>query len=156
MLIPGDAMRKLVLASLVLLGVLIFIISAPNVHAEENPWVATYDTNNNPQTLFNQGDTVRIKAYSHITPYYIYVYKPDASLKKTIGPINTASYSGDHNDITTDLGWWTLNVLDAQSHIGVGQYQVIPEVPLGVATALTACFAGLGVRRLRRTKKGIL
>jgi hypothetical protein len=126
---------------------------APNVGAQGNPWVATYDTNDNPETQFNLGDTVRIKAYSHVTPYHIYVYKPDGTLKKTIGPINTASYLGDHNDITTDLGWWTLNVLDAQAHIGVGQYFVIPQVPLGVAGALTACFAGLGVKRLRRKEK---
>ena len=146
-------MRKLILLSLAFVVVLAVVILAPNVKAEGNPWVATYDTNDNPQTQFNIGDTVRIKAYSHIVPYYIYVYKPDGTLKKTIGPINTASYSGDHNDITTDYGWWTLTVIDASAHYGTGQYFAIPEGPLGVATAVTACFAGLGVKRLRRTGK---
>jgi len=147
-------MRKLILVSLGLLVIFTLIMLTPNICAGEqgNPWVATYDVNDNPQTQFNLGDTVRIKAYSHITPYYIYVYKPDGTPKKTIGPINTASYSGDHNDITTDIGWWTLNVLDTESHMGVGQYFVIPQVPLGVAGVLTACFAGLGVRQLPRKR----
>jgi hypothetical protein len=114
---------------------------AQNVGEEGNPWVATYDTSGNPQTLFELGDTVRIKAYSHATPYYIYVIKPDGALKKTIGPINTPSYSGDHGDITTDLGWWTLNVFDKEAHMGVGQYHVIPEAALGTIGALSAAFA---------------
>jgi hypothetical protein len=132
-----------------------FIMLAPNAHAElqGNPWVATYDTNDNPETQFALGETVRIKAFSHVTPYYIYVYEPDATLKMTIGPINTTSYSGDYGNITTNEGWWTLFILDTSAHYGVGQYFVIPVTPLGVATALSACFAGLGVRRLRRTKK---
>lgn len=146
-------MRKLILLSLTFVAVLTFIMLAPNVHAQGNPWVATYDTNDNPQTQFNIGDTVRIKAYSHITPYYIHVYKPDGALKKTIGPIYTASYSEDHNDITTDFGWWTLTVIDASAHYGTGQYFAIPEVTLGVAAALTACFAGLGVKQVKVKRK---
>lgn len=146
-------MRKVIILSLTFITVLTFTILASKVSAEGNPWVSTYDTNDNPQTQFNLGDTVRIKAYSHITPYYIYVYKPDGSLKKTIGPINTTSYSGDHNDITTDYGWWTLTVIDASSHYGTGQYFAIEETPLGVAAALAACFAGLGVKQLRTKGK---
>jgi hypothetical protein len=38
----------------------------------------------------------------------------------------------------------------------VSSFFVIPEVPLGVVAALTACFAGLGVRQLPRKRKETL
>lgn len=152
-------MRKLVVVSVLVFSVVFLaaftsMMLAPNVHAEEhNPWVATYDVSDNPETQFVPGETVRIKAYSHSTPYYIYVYDPSDTLVKSIGPIGTVSYSDDHDDITTDEGWWTLRVEDAEAHFGTGQYLVVPVTPLGVATALSACFAGLGVRRLRRSAR---
>lgn len=152
-------MRKLVLLSIGVLMAFMLIMFAPNAYAEEqdNPWVATYDTSDNPKTQFNLGVTVRIKAYSHITPYHIHIFFPNGTLFMTIGPINPASYSGDFDNITTDLGWWTLQVFDKEAHYGSGMYFVIPTTPLGVATALAACFTGLGVvRRLRRTKKKLL
>jgi hypothetical protein len=38
----------------------------------------------------------------------------------------------------------------------VSSFFVIPEVPLGVVAALTACFTGLGFRQIRRTRKETL
>lgn len=146
-------MRKLTLLTTSVIVALCVLSFAQLVMAEDNPWVATFDTNDDPKTQFMPGETVRIKAYSHSTPYYIYVYKPDASLAKTIGPINNDQYSGDHNDISTILGWWTIHCIDASTHMGVGQYEVIPVAPLGTLGILGACFAGLGIKSLRTKRR---
>jgi hypothetical protein len=114
-------------------------------------WVITYDIFDNPTDVFDLGDTVRIKAYSEMTPYNIYVMDPsnvtiwsDVSL--------TPNYSKDVATITTTLGWWHIKIGCESVPFAVAWYHVIPELPLGVLGALAACFAGLSIKKIRHRK----
>jgi len=148
-------MRKLVvLPFLAILLAFMFIASAPQrTLAEENPMVWVEDEDGNIRELFYIGEEVRIKAYSRTTPYDIYVYDPDGNVHH-YWESNTQNYdSGLIDDITDELGWWEVQAGTATTRYASAWYEVIHEVPLGVATALTTCFAGLGLGLLRQRRQ---
>lgn len=107
--------------------VLVLSVFTPLAHAP-SPWVKTYDTSDNPTTVFDLGDIVRIKAYSDITPYYIYVEDPTGITVFT-DTSNTASYSKDVTGITTTLGAWNITLVAQQLLCGVSILAVADLCP---------------------------
>ena len=142
---------KLIL--LVLLGCLavVTIVSQSYAVEPDNPMVWTLDVLDNPTEVFAIGDIVRIKAYSHYYPYDILVNDQN-NVTVWSDTSNAADYTMDVPGITTALGWWNIQAGTTETHFAVAWYHVIPEMPLGVVGVLFACFAGLGVHKIRRTK----
>ncbi len=132
----------------------ILVVFTPLAHAEA-PWVKTYDTGNTPTEVFDIGDTVRIKAYSYMTPYRIVVKDTDGVTIFT-DISHTESYSRDVTGITTTLGWWTITLWGVyplhEIRYAVGWYHVIPEVPIGILAVTAACFAGLAFKRIQHRR----
>jgi hypothetical protein len=146
-------MRKLILvSSLALFIVLAFTTLAPNVYADGNPWVATFKEDGTPSDVFDIGEKVNITAYSASVPYDIIVKDSDGVTRYT-DTSSTPRYSKIISGITDKLGWWEVTAGSAETYYASAWYKVIPEVPLGVVAVLTACFAGLGVKRLRVRRK---
>jgi hypothetical protein len=148
-------MRKLILVSFVFFMVFAFITLAPNVYADGNPWVATFKEDGTPSDVFDIGEKVNITAYSASTPYDIIVKDSDGVTRYT-DTSSTPRYSKVISGITDKLGWWEVKAGSAATFYASAWYKVIPEVPLGVVAVLTACFAGLGVKQLRRRRKEAL
>jgi len=140
---------RVTIFTLTLLIYFSFIVLA---QVQASPSVATYDTSDNPQNEFGLGDTVRIKAYSAANSYNLFIFDSDGDLNKTIGPITTHVYLDDHTDITGKLGTWTIFLLDSEWSFRVGQYHVIPVVPLGTLGIIGICFAGLSLAKVRQKK----
>ena len=90
--------------------VLALSVFMPRAHAVTPPSIETYDTSDNPTTVFDLGDTVRIKAHSDTTPYYIFVEDPNGAVVFT-DTSNTADYLRDVTGITTTLGWWNITLV---------------------------------------------
>jgi hypothetical protein len=119
-----------------------------------------------PIILPDAGDQVRIRF-------------PDANVTKEVdidgdvfingtGPYGWWTASGDPRwperfappDLLS-LGIYCVSISGAEGiyerlFLTVSSFFVIPEVALGVVAALTACFAGLGVRQLPRKRKETL
>jgi len=85
----------------------------PLAHAVTPPWIETYDTSDNPTHVFDLGDTVRIKAHSDTTPYYIFVEDPNGVVVFA-DTSNTTDYSQDVPGITTTPGWWNITLVTQQ------------------------------------------
>lgn len=118
--------------------------------AEENPMIWIYNEDGDASDTFNIGDKVGIKACSATTPYHIYVYDPDGDERKHWQTWAEDFDSGLLTDVSDELGWWEVKAGTGRTHFATGYYQVIPEVLFGTLAALGACFAGLGITRIRR------
>ncbi|UCG45135.1 MAG: hypothetical protein JSV58_07145 [Candidatus Bathyarchaeota archaeon] len=144
------AIKLVLVAMLVCVGIVTMVTqSYADVDPDTSVW--TYDIYDNPTDVFNIGETVRIKANSKYYPYEIWVEDPygteiwsDTSYAEL--------YTMDVNGITTSPGWWTVKASSTEARIAVAWYHVIPEMPLGVIGVLFACFAGLGIHKIRRVK----
>ena len=118
--------------------------------AEENPVIWIYNEDGDVSDSFNIGDKVGIKACSATTPYDIYVYDPDGDERYHWQTGLEDWDSGLLTDISDELGWWEVKAGTTETHFATGYYQVIPEVLFGTLAAVGACFAGLGIIRIRR------
>jgi len=120
-------------------------------YAGENPWITTWDANdpNEPKTQFGIGEDVRIKAFSEM-PYEIKLLYPNGTeiTLEPMGLVGLYERVFPGSIMTLEYGDHKLSA-GSETHYGVSWYFVIPEAPLGVATALIACLAGLGCKRLR-------
>jgi len=152
-------MRKSLILILSILTAFLAVSSVPNVSASDNPIVRIYDSTFTTETDYfpTCPVTVGIKTYSAVGPY-------DVTLERKVAPdtwvlvttLGTGMSAGQWHPFTytcTQTGWWRAKAGSATIEYSVGSFFVIPEVPLGVATALTLCFTGLGITRLRRTRK---
>lgn len=121
---------------------------------ETNPCVYTYD--GIPTQIcdtFDIGSNIGIIAYSVNTPYNIKVYDPDGGDPVWTDTSDQPLYdSGLVGGLTNKLGEWRVEAGPASSGFAVALYHVIPGMPLGVMAVLSACFAGLGTKRLLRRK----
>jgi len=154
-------LKKAVVATLSVLTVLLLVSIAPRVYAQEehDPWVATYDTDNNPRDVFLVRETVRIVAYSSATPYTIQVWTSEdggtnwSHVKDITSPSN--NYLDDHMDISEPPAGrqYELSLFYSSKRYGIATYFVIPELPFGTAMGTTASFGALSglvtSRRLR-------
>jgi hypothetical protein len=137
---------------------------------QHNPYVWIEDLDDDTEDYFEYpGETVQIWSYAGdaFIPYEIRV------LRSTEGQSYNVPYTGPwisvKNITVTSAGWVQINHTDISSpgqtwwkvqiykndmeYPTSGTYFVIPEVPLGIAATLIACFAGFGVRRFRRIRK---
>lgn len=135
----------------------------PRIYAEDpddDPQVWIYDVNGFTRDTFNIGDQVNITAYcaSMYVPYNITVTDPNSVIKYSKTNIDTNSYSVLLSNVTDVYGPWVVELLGTngvryQGGWAAGTYFVIPQVPLGVIGALSACMAGFGLVKIRRRKK---
>lgn len=141
----GNGMRKTLSYTLFTLTLLFLVNSVMSASAD--PWVATYDTNDNPKDNFLIGETVRIKAYSYQTPYTIEVWTSTDGGETWTHVKNIISdsqwYSGDHDDISKPPAdrRYELRLYHANSKYATATYFVVPE--LGTLMVLAASFGAL-------------
>lgn len=146
-------MRKALILALSILAVLVVVSAAPSAYAEGNPWVRLTKTDSTETDTFLVGEDVVIEAY-HSKDYTIKVYDPNNNLlwsaTSSAGKYGPTTVSGITPFVADD---YYIQIEDTIKTYDVGGYFVIPEVPLGVAAVLTACFVGLGINRLRRKRQ---
>lgn len=134
--------RKLVLPILAFLMLILFV--AVNIaYADSDIKLAVCDTAGNPKSKFDLGEPVRIKFNSTSTPINLTIYDPSNTKihsQKYYSTVNDITF----NDITTQLGWYTVTASSPIPgapptiyNFAVTYYQVVPEVPLGTAVATT-------------------
>jgi len=148
-------MRKPILLIFAFFTIFTLLMLASNVFAEEhNPIIKIYDSTFTTETDFFSTCpvTVGIKTYSAVGPYDVILEKPDGT-NITLATGVTAGVWHSFTYTCYQTGWWKAKAGSATIPFAIGSFLVIFEVPLGVLIALTACFAGLGVKRLRRTGK---
>ena len=145
-------MRKLM--GLAFLLAFIFIILVPCARATHNPMVEIYDATFTTETDYFSTCpvTVGIKTYSNTGPYNVILVKPDTT-EITLATGVAAGVWHSFTYTCDQTGWWQAKAGLVTIPFGIGTFFVIPEVPLGVATTLTACFAGVGFNELRRARK---
>ena len=145
-----------------LVTTLCFATLLPLARAEEqqDPYVWIEDLDDDTEDYFESpGETVRIWTYSSSVPYTVTIYRTDPGQSYGTGkpPPGVTWYRVEsyvvsvrgwqHYDFSNTVPggtWWKAEISGAS-----GTFFVIPEVPLGIIVALVACFASLGVRRLR-------
>jgi hypothetical protein len=155
---------KLAKLTVIMLTVAVLILYSatlvPRGSADEpDPIVKIYDSTFTTETDYfaTCPVTVGIRTMSSIGPYDVLIVEPDGITTHTIAtgvPGDGAWHDFTYNCAKT--GQWEAKAGSATIKYGVGSFLVVFEGPLGVATALTACFAGLGIKQLRRTRKETL
>jgi hypothetical protein len=159
--------RKLLIPLVFTLLVAILYLAALVPYARADPpFVYTDDLNDDTDDYFESpGETVRIKSYAGFAPYEIRIFKsdPDQSYPgpytgpwtyvTTITVTTTGWVDSDFIYNEEPKTWWKAQIYKDGVPYEYATYFVIPQVPLGVATILTACFAGLGLNKLRWARK---
>jgi hypothetical protein len=141
-------MRKLAYLTLLVIGAA-YALSFARPSLAGDKWVATYDAlTGNPKSTFALNEDVNVTAYSaDLVDYYIIVKTPSNAAGQ-LGPFtggNTHSEIHD-TDLSNETGVWYLLVGDFTIGFGVGEFNVVPFVPLGVVGVLAVCFVGVGVK----------
>jgi hypothetical protein len=150
-------LAKLVIMLTVAVLILYSASLVPRGSAEEhNPSVRIYDSTFTTETDYftTCPVTIGISTKSSIGPYDVLIVEPNGITTHTIA----TGVPGDgtwHNFTYTcsKTGQWEAKAGSVTIKYGVGSFLVILEGPLGVATALTACFTALGIKQLRPNKK---
>jgi len=151
------------LASITVLTTLIIIASAFMLEAsaqdDDDPWIRVYDKNGNLCDLFYFGDTINVTAYcaTQYLPFQITITAPNGTVVYTKTGINTQTWTAKFSNMTDALGDWMVELLGTggikpTKGYACGTYLVIPQVPLGVITALSACLTGYGLKKIHRRK----
>ena len=145
-------MRKFILISLL---AFMFLILVPHASASDNPIIKIYDSTFTTETDYftTCPVTVGIKTYSAVGSYDVLLVEPDGVTTHTLAAGVAAGVWHSFTPTCDKIGWWTVKAGSINIPFSIGTFYVIPEVPLGVATTLGACFAGIFARQLRRTKK---
>jgi hypothetical protein len=154
-------MRKKLAISLAMSAMLLTLVSIAlitQVHAEENPWVSTWDANvpNTPKDTFNLGEDVLVKAYNNPNkgPYDLILKYPGGSevtLASGLTGYHEHVYPG--SKMTPLLGEYTLKAGSASVGYASLIYTAIHELALGTILATVASFGAVlglaGTKRLR-------
>ena len=144
--------KKIVLLTLFLAICALQVASAK----AENPYVWVEDEQGNIRDLFHVGEKLRIVGYdgsgSQANPYKVTLYYSSDNGATWQEEWSSLCYQPDFDsgllsDATDKLGRWKVQLKNYECKYAVGMYNVIPEV--GILGALGACFAGLGIKRLR-------
>jgi hypothetical protein len=129
---------------------------ASNVFAEEqqDPIVEIYDSSFTTKTDYfpTCPVTVGIQTYSAVGPYDVILVKPDGT-EITLATGVSAGVWYNFTYTCDQTGWWRAKAGSTSIPFGIVSFLVIFEVPLGVVTALAACFAGFGVKQIRGRKQ---
>jgi hypothetical protein len=150
-------MRGNKIASTIVLVFVLFITISIVKSQEEDPIVKIYDSTFTTETDYFSSCpvTVGIKTYSAGSPYDVILVKPNG-VEITLATGVTAGVWHSFTYTCDQTGWWAAKAGSNTVPFGIGTFFVIPEVPLGVVTALATCFAGLGVKQIRRRRKQAL
>ena len=143
---------------LAFLAISLAIALSPKAYAEP-PWIRVYDKNGKLCDVFYPGDLINITAFCDIQylPFTLNITAPNGTVVYTKTGINTQTWTAKFSNMTDALGDWMVELLGTGGIKYVkgyasGTYLVIPQVPLGVITALSACLAGYGLKKVRKKR----
>ena len=150
-------MRKGKIIPLVILALftITIMVQISYANTDENPIIHILDDETDMETdRFEKCPVdIVIETKSYNEAYDVLLEKWDGSNWVLVETLDTdVPADGEWHEFEytcTETGDWQVKAGKASTHFSIQQFFVIPEAPLGVITILAACFAGLGVRRIR-------
>jgi hypothetical protein len=154
-------MRKTVVATAFLIGLMTFALAASLVHAAPatSASIWTTDSIGNPKNQFNPGETVYIH-WSVAPPgstVDIYIQNSGGVTIATVGLTLDANTQQPQTWVTTTTGFYKVVAVGAVNsvvyEIAVGTFFIVPESVFGTILAVISGFAAFGTLRLAKRNR---
>ena len=142
--------RKAIFLSFVCILTALTLISVAYAATATVATLHTTDADGNDKAKFDLGETIYIRWTADGTVNIKVEYEDGTTDGQWLGQPSTGVIA--YNP-TKGAGYYSVYCTGAQARlVAYGTFLVIPEIPIGAVMAITACFAGLGLKSLKAKK----